>query len=611
MLGILLLSCQDPPTPDFGVRGACNPIESAHCMLPFPSDFYREEGVLSFSAETLPENVDDIAILPEVFVHMDGYSVGSTLVVALPQATLEGVVQWPDLAPYEDDNVKTIIIDTNNGARIPHTVEREVLASNTALLMLRPMVPLSHSRTYVVGIRDLVDADGLVIPAPDGFAQVRDANSTNTDIQRQQETYDNQIFPTLEEEGFSKEELQLAWSFTTRSVENTRVPLESMRNHIDSEFSNIDFSIETIEDEDCANNKGRVIQGTMEAPLFLEEWEGMHPLRRDDSGIPVAHDIVSVPFSVLIGCALIEEGRSGPLLQYGHGLFGTQGELTTGYNHTLANTYGYVMFAADWTGMKRPDAPNITFTLIQNPSGFSYLTDRLHQGWMEFYTLSKLMRTALLMEHDAFVHHGGSFIDPQALYFYGNSQGAVLGGGYAAMNPDVSRVVLGVGGMPFNLLLKRAVGFEPFIRLMETMYRDSADITIMEILFEQLWEPVESVGWASAMNKPVLLQAAIGDGSVPTIGSHMMARAYNATLITPFHREVFGLEQAETPFSGSAYTEWDFGVLDSDGPYPASIPENINPHDALRSQPEAIQQIDTFLKEGVVEHYCVGACTVP
>ena len=146
---------------------------------------------------------------------------------------------------------------------------------------------------------------------------------------------------------------------------------------------------------------------------------------------------------------------------------------------------------------------------------------------------------------------------------------------------------------------------------METMYRDSADITIMEILFEQLWEPVEAVGWASAMNKPVLLHAAIGDNSVPTIGAQVMARSYGAILIDPYQRPVFGLEAQEPPFEGSAYAEWDFGVPDADGPYPTELPENGNPHDDLRNQPEAMLQIHTFLSEGVIEHFCEGPCSVP
>ena len=611
MLLFLSIACQTEPEPDFGERGACNPVEDAHCMLPFPSDFFREGGALAFSIDTLPVNEDDIPMSPDVFAHMDGFSVGSSLVVSLENATLDGVVQWPNLAPYAENTAKTVIINTSTGQRVPHTVEREILVSNNALLLLRPMVALDHGTTYVVGIRGLVDSQGVQVDPPSGFAQLIDASSTDTDIARQQETYDTLIFPTLSQEGFAKEELQLAWSFTTRTAQNTRAPIEHMRNTIDNEYSDISFSVESTEPEDCENNKGRVIKGSMEVPLFLEEWTGMHPLIRDEQGLPVAHDMVSVPFSVLVGCSLIEEERSGPLLQYGHGLFGTQGEVTTGYNHTLANTYGYVMFAADWTGMKRQDAPTITLTLIQNPSGFSYLTDRLHQGWMEFYALSKLMQSNALATHESFMHNDVSLIDSEKLYFYGNSQGAVLGGGYAAMNPNISRVILGVGGMPFNLLLKRAQGFEPFIQLMETMYRDSADITVMEILFEHLWEPVESVGWASAMDKPVLIQAAIGDCSVPTIGAQVMARSYGATLIEPYQREVFGLEPQSTPFEGSAYVEWDFGVPDSDGPYPAELPEDRNPHDDLRNQPEAMQQIHTFLSEGVVEHYCEGACSVP
>ena len=235
MFLFLSLACQTETEPDFGVRGPCNPVEEAHCMLPFPSDFFRVDGKLAFSIDTLPINEDDIPMSPDVFAHMDGFSVGSSLVVSLENATLDGVIEWPDLAPYADDTAKTIIINTQTGQRVPHTVEREILVSNNALLLLRPMVALDHGTTYVAGIRGLVDAQGTRVDPPSGFAQLIAASSTENDIARQQETYDTLIFPALAQEGFAKEELQLAWSFTTRSAQNTRAPIEHMRNIIDTD----------------------------------------------------------------------------------------------------------------------------------------------------------------------------------------------------------------------------------------------------------------------------------------------------------------------------------------------------------------------------------------
>ena len=427
-------------------------------------------------------------------------------------------------------------------------------------------------------------------------------------IIRQQEHYHDKIFPILESEGFTQDQLQIAWDFTTRSEDNALHTIRSLRANVDELEDDLSFTIDEVIEEDCENDRARLIKGQFSVPLFLEEWSGMKPLLRDETGTVQQNGFVDVPFSVLIGCTLIQEKSPGQLIQYGHGLFGNMGELASGYNHTLVNEYGWVMFATEWTGMKRQDAPNITLELITNPTGFVTLTERLHQGWMEFYTLSKLVRSQHFINDASFKEEDSTLIDPSTLFYYGNSQGSVLGGGYVAMHPEIERAVLGVGGMPLNLLLNRAEGFDPFLRLMETMYSDSADITLLQIIFEHFWEPVESVGWAHLQNKSILIQAGIGDKGVPTIGAQVMARAYNATLLEPYNREVYGLTSAPGPINGSAYIEWDYGIPDSAGPYPAESSEEHNPHEAVRREPLVHQQIDTFLRTGIVEQYCDGPC---
>ena len=52
-----------------------------------------------------------------------------------------------------------------------------------------------------------------------------------------------------------------------------------------------------------------------------------------------------------------------------------------------------------------------------------------------------------------------SMIDTERRYYYGNSQGAILGGGYLGLSPDIERAVLGVGGTPYHLLLTRSFDF--------------------------------------------------------------------------------------------------------------------------------------------------------
>ena len=63
-----------------------------------------------------------------------------------------------------------------------------------------------------------------------------------------------------------------------------------------------------------------------------------------------------------------------------------------------------------------------------------------------------------------------SIIDPTKLWYYGNSQGGILGGAYLALNPDIPRGVLGVPGTPYSLLFQRSADFTPFFGLLQNVY---------------------------------------------------------------------------------------------------------------------------------------------
>ncbi|MEC7988298.1 MAG: hypothetical protein VX278_24235 [Myxococcota bacterium] len=613
-----LLSCTQDDI-DYGQRGDCNPVSQTHCLLPFPSDFYLEKDEstptgnrLTLSSGSLPVNVDNISIDPKYINENDGFSIGSYLTLGLLNASLEGTIAWTNPERYADSDARTVIIEQESGLRVPHFVEREYFAleSERSLLLLRPLEPLQYNKRYVVGIRNLVDVQGDAVSAPSGFASLRDQTATDPDLLRQQSLYEEVIFPTLEKEGFTRTQLQLAWSFSTASEEHKLHRIRHILNDAQetSPRNEIEYTVTEVEMEDCPG-RGRTIHGTFRAPLYLESWASGSFLTRDDDQLPYQNGWVDVPFLSVVGCKILEDPSPGALLQYGHGVFGNRDEANSDYIHELVNEQGWVVFATEWTGMKRTDSAQIALDLITQPTHFASLTERLHQAWVEFLILSDLMRSEAIQNEPLFQVDGVSLIDPHTLYYYGNSQGAILGGGYVAMHPDIQRAVLGVGGMPWTLILNRSMAMDPFLRAMKTMYEDWADITVMEILFQQLWDATESVGWTYRQNKPILIQAAIGDRSVPPLAAHFMARGYRAKLVEPYHRPIMGLETQPSPFEGSALIEWDYGISDPILSHPGPVSTDPEPHEDLRREPEIQQQIGTFLGSGTVVNYCEEACS--
>ncbi len=616
-------------------RGDCNPVEDSHCMLPFPSDFFLSPDAqtatglrVDLGPGSLPVNVDGVGMDPTTWNEKDGFSTLGALLVHLPGASTGDLIGHEDLGAYLEADARTVIIDATTGERHPHFVEREAAAAGTGrdLLSLRPVTPLAHATRYVVGIRDLTDEAGDPVAAPAGFAALRDAETpsdpylSDPDLWRQQDHYDEVVFPTLEGAGLQRDELTLAWSFTTVSAESSLGRTIWMRDDALARLADGEpsYTISEIVEADCTGDDppaaGRTVRGELTLPLYRASTDRDALLSRDDDGAPYYTGETEVGFSAVIPCDLLTSPRPGRLVQYGHGLFGGRGEVESDYLAEMAQTHGLVLFGMDWTGMSALDLPHISLMLVQEPGNFAVIPEGVAQGLIELTVAGRMARETLALD-DAFMQDGERLIDPDLQSFYGNSMGGVLGGAYLGLSPDIDRGVLGVAGMPFNLLLSRSASFADYLRIMAVMYDDWADITVFLTAAQTLWDPGEAAGWAHYVTAPlddtttardVLVHAAIGDASVPSLGAHVMARAYGIPLVTPAPREVWGLAAQEAPTAGSGLVEFDFGVEEPVASIPAD--EDAGAHDGPRHSTAGQEQIGVFLTTGTIENHCDGAC---
>jgi len=630
-LGVALAGCnKDEDSADPG-RGDCNPVGGGtHCLLPFPSSYFLTEDSstgsgfrVDFGPESLPINNEDMRTDPAYWNELDGFPILGSMYTHFPDVAVDGVVGHQDLDAYLEDDVKTVILNAETGERVPHFVELEVqvLDDSRSLLMLRPVKAMEHATRYVVGMRGLIDGSGGTLDARPGFSELRDgSDSADADVERQREHYDSDIFPVLEQAGFARSELQLAWDFVTVSAETNLGRMLLIRDDALERVGDAgpSTSFTLLDEADCSvkgTETGRTLEGTMSVPLYLTDWEPGSFLTRDEQGMPYYNGEVEVDFTVRIPCSLLEDPRPGTLVQYGHGLLGDQSEVYTGYLSEMANAYGWVGFCTDWTGMKFHDVGVIMSEINGGMSGFATLPERLHQGFLEHLMAGRVMlgdgaQDPLLMQD------GVSLVDTSALHFYGNSQGSILGGGYVAMSPDIERAVFGVGGTPYSLLLTRSHDFELYFMMLRAKYDDDMDISLLIALMQMLWDPGESAGWAHYMNelsldgvtpaKQTLIQVGIADAQVPTLGAHVQARSWGASLVEPASRAVWGLEERTPPFEGSALVEFDYGYEEPEECVPSE--EKTDTHEGPRREEAGQAQIRDFLEEGTVAHYCDGAC---
>jgi len=601
VLVLTLAGCVDA-VPDEPADEPCNTLDDSHCLLPFPSSAFLVDADtptghrVSFGPDALPATLDGVQTDPERWNRLDGFSTLGPILALLPGADASSLAGPWDIETSVGPDATTVILDAATGEPVPHFAELDAQSDDPErqVIVLHPAQPLDWDARYVVGMRGVTDSSGLVLDAPAGFAGRRDAGD---------------VPPELLDHGWTGDELQLAWDFHTASEDGT---LRTVRHVVDEALAwagsdGPPYRIDELDELGCDEGQliGRQVEGVLEVPLFLETWEPGGFLRFDSEGLPLAEGTVEVPFMARVPCALIDDPRAAIPLQFGHGLFGDRKDVRSSSLERIADALPAVLLAVDWTGMKDDDVAPITLAIGTDVSDFATIPDRLHHGHMETLLAARALRGALGRD-EVFQSDGVALIDDSAVHFYGNSQGAVLGGATLALGTDYDRAILGVPGAPFSLLLPRAQGFVPFFFLLQAQFSDAADIPVLIALMQMLWDPTESGGHMPNMQTPVLKQAAIGDSAVTTLGAHVMARGFKSSLVAPATRDVPGLESREPPFEGSALVEFDFGVAEPDEAVPADT--DLNTHDNLFGDTEAQAQVVHFLQTGEVIHVCEGPC---
>lgn len=633
---LVLAACTKPSEEDTGVTprafSDCDPISYDYCSLPYPSSFYLREDTTSatgfrvqLGATTIPATHQGYQPPPDLWNELDGFSPMGPILARFPNLSLTGVPGHDDIAASLADGAPIVLVDMETGERMPYFAELDMAGEHVAgreFLFIRPVVPLRNGHRYAVGVRDLVDTAGAAIPASEGYAALRDGTETdNWDIEGRRDTFE-EVFTALEGAGWARSETILAWDFVVASKEKITGRAEWMRDDTMARIGAAGpaYVIDSVTDE-VSDTIFREIRGHFTAPLYLEADAPDTLLTRDESGMPFYNGDTSVPFTIRIPRTAVEDPRPLKLVQYGHGLLGDQGEVGSGYLGEMANEYGYILFATNWRGMAEDDLDAITLMLVSEIGRFAIIPEGGHQGLVEFVAAAAMMQGGMATDANlAFADPESgemvSVIDPSEVYYYGNSQGGILGGVYLALSPTIERGVLGVPGMPYSLLLSRSADFTPFFALFQGIYHDQEHISFWMALLQNLWDSAEPGGWGRQMvddpvagvpAKRVLLQDAIGDAQVSPLGAQNMARAYGASLIETPLDQIWGLDIQPSGFAGSALVEYEHGAPEV--PYTNVPPDkDADTHEDTRRTPAAQDQLNTFLTTGVVQQYCDGAC---
>ena len=575
----------------------CDALDRSHCLLPFPSDHFSVDATntvtgqrLNLVTESMPANVLGQPVDPARWNNLDGYSPGTPIITLFESVDLagSGVANAATIERSLDDDAPIYLYDATLDERIPYWAELDQTNNDLAnrLTVIHPARNLTPGSRIVVGIRNLLDDDGdLIAPSADFEAYRSNLFDPDHPEFNERRNAMEEVFADLEMVGMTKEDLQLAWSFTVGSSEGTTNDLRSVTAQSFDLLGDAapTFSVTSVVSPVDANGEptaiGRRISGTVQVPLFLtgDGELGNSFGRTAATGLPLLQTS-TVPYTVGFECIIprsivdAETPTAARALLFGHDHLGSRLNVGSAAPRSLAQRHGYVVCGTDFIGLNNEESQYFGLSVVTDMSNLPGLTDRVKQGLLNSLFVGRLMtHPDGLVSDPAFQSaEGDALISTANLYYFGVGQGAVLGGALAAVSDDITTSVFDAGGANFSTIINRSVDFDDFTTILGSAYPSADDQAVLMGLSQMMWDQTETTGFVPLLgDDDILLQVLYGDHRMPNLASANLARSLDLPVRTP----VLGPERQRAsqdifwdldeipgfPNRGSAMTVFDGG----------------------------------------------------
>lgn len=621
---------------ELATPAACNPLGGTSCITPWPSALYMDASDatangrrLAIPPGALPSNIDRIAIDPAMYNGLDGFSSAAPMVTAFATGIdPANLVHYSSYAASVTAASPTVVIDLSTGELVHHFAELDAPAASTPAqqaLFIRPAAMLKPNTRYAVAIKRTLRAPGGgELPIPEGFQAILDGTrTTHALLERARPRYDA-IFAALEAHGIARADLVTAWDFETATGEARRADLLAARDAAlvaaGTNGANLAFTADT----DVPSSDTRIarrIDGTFEAPLLLSNNGGTAlgtALLRGPDGKPAVNGTYHVPFTAIVPACALTSTTPVPMMIYGHGLLGDATQVHSAGGRHASAALCMVVVGTDMRGMSDVDVPNVALTLNDANNG-PLVFDVLVQGMINHTALVQIARgpmAAALFRKPG----GGALVDPSKFYYYGISQGGIMGTTVCAIDPVIERCVLQVGAVNYSLLLERSRDWPTYRTTLIGSYDNALDIVLVINLLQQQWDRTEATSVADVMlgdgipgtpTKQVLMQMAIADDEVSNVATENQARTMGVPVVTPSPYIPFGLEGTAGP-ARNGLVIYDFG-LGSTIPPTNEPPADNNVHSSIRNKQATMDMMRRFFETGEIVQLCTAArgCDCP
>jgi hypothetical protein len=564
-------------------------------------------------------------------------------------------------------------------------------------LIIRPAKNFEFGHRYIVAFRNLKDASNNSIESPLGFRVYRDNLPTKQDVVENRRPHMESVINDLVNKAdVDRSSLYMAWDFTIASEKSVTGRATEIRDDAFARLGDTNLADRKISGDSpdvdvlaycdysdtasaqCGDNypgiqgynssnpttspvpNGTSVQRTVvgyirDVPCYLDQ-DGCPSGAKfsfDSNGDLTWNNsyTMDVPFRCIIPSSVVNTGTviPGHTGTYGHGLLGTLNQI--GATETAANKTNTVWCAANWDGFSTLDA-GLVLQSLMNMSNFNKAVDRMQQGFVNFLYLQRaLVHPDGFAADPAFTvdHNGttpitpGPAIDTSAGadtrgYYYGISQGGIMGGALTALSPDVDRGVLGVPGINYSTLLRRSVDSDEYFQApgygLYANYPDLSSRPLLLSLMQLLWDRGEGNGYAHNLTDnplentnphEVLLQLALGDHQVSNFAAEVEARTIGAVRYSPtlLPSRTWDMDYEALPpvttfptTAGDSYmVYYDGGPVDymNGSKQGTALPplENVpprpewgfggDPHGYPRAAADANNHIETFYDDGTID----------
>ncbi len=397
------------------------------------------------------------------------------------------------------------------------------------------------------------------------------------------------LLDVLDDVGLDPAHVVRAWDFTTRSVENTTAPLDTM---VAAAIAAVDAGTVTIEwDRVDHRAAGGPIASVLEGRLVgIPNWlDASGALVTDEDGIPMQQGTTEAPFRIVVPSGT---GEYRAVL-YGHGAAGNYHD--GAFDETLAE-HGVAKVGVQFYGWTDVD-------LIPTLSALaSALLDGAHHA---FAPLMQASAHALAIGHaldtvlgDALAAptldgmanpNAGRHVDWSQPTWVGGSLGGTMGLVIAAQSPDIGVGVLNVPGAAWSHWCFQSTIFETFLAGIAARHGGVSNVVTLIAVAQTIFDGADGASFADrarADGDVFLEQESMGDEVLPNPGNELVAICTGATQVGVPLSPIEGLSSATHASGASGMTQFrvgDTGLYDVHGFAARNTPAGHAAFDQIQS----------------------------